>query len=114
MYIGNLDSFATAIGGGLFAGILIGWALKKVIKLFAIISGLFLAGLAYLQYHQIAAINWYKVEQASAGIVNTVINATKMVDGGNQPATAELAITSFGVPLTSSISVGFTIGFLKG
>jgi hypothetical protein len=29
-------------------------------------------------------------------------------------ATANLAITSFGIPLTSSISAGFTIGFMKG
>jgi len=112
--IDNYSSVAATIGGGFFAGILVGWALKKVVKLFAIISGLFLAGLAYLQYHQIAAINWYKVEQASAEIINTIINATKMVDGNNQPAIAELAITNFGIPLTSSISIGFTIGFLKG
>ncbi|HEX2471835.1 MAG TPA: hypothetical protein VHJ59_03700 [Nitrososphaera sp.] len=29
---------AVGIGGGYFAGILVGWALKKIIKLFAIIS----------------------------------------------------------------------------
>lgn len=32
-------TIATSIGGGFFAGILIGWALKKVTKIFAIISG---------------------------------------------------------------------------
>jgi uncharacterized membrane protein (Fun14 family) len=80
MGLDNFGSIAGAIGGGFFGGILIGWAFKKVIKLFAIMAGLFLAGLAYLQYHQIATIDWYKVEQASAGIVNTIINTTKMVD----------------------------------
>src|SRR5918995_835046 len=110
MNIENVASVAATAGGGFFVGVLIGYALKKVIKFVAVVGGLFLAGLAYLQYHQIAAINWYKVEQASAGIVSTVINATKMVEGGNQPALAELAITNFGIPLTSSISVGFTIG----
>jgi hypothetical protein len=29
-------------------------------------------------------------------------------------ATASLAMTSFGIPLTGSISAGFTIGFIKG
>jgi uncharacterized membrane protein (Fun14 family) len=55
-----IDSFgptAATMGGGSFVGILIGYALKKVIKLVAVIVGLFLAGLAYLQYHQIANIN---------------------------------------------------------
>jgi uncharacterized membrane protein (Fun14 family) len=49
---------AASLGGGFFVGTLIGYALKKVIKLVAVIVGLFLAGLAYLQYHQIANINW--------------------------------------------------------
>jgi uncharacterized membrane protein (Fun14 family) len=54
----NIISYATTIGGGFFVGILIGYAVKKVIKIVAVIVGLFLDGLAYLQYHQIANINW--------------------------------------------------------
>jgi uncharacterized membrane protein (Fun14 family) len=50
MNIENISSVGTIIGGGFFVGILIGWALKKVIKLAAVIVGLFLASLAYLQY----------------------------------------------------------------
>ncbi|HKG31796.1 MAG TPA: FUN14 domain-containing protein [Nitrososphaeraceae archaeon] len=45
----SFGSTAATIRGGLYAGILIGYALKKVIKMVAIIVGLFLAGLAYLQ-----------------------------------------------------------------
>jgi uncharacterized membrane protein (Fun14 family) len=55
-----VDSFgptAATLGVGFFVGILISYAVKKVIKLLAVIVGLFLAGLAYLQYHQIANIN---------------------------------------------------------
>ena len=51
------------MGGGLFVGILIGYALKKVVKIVTVIVGLFLAGLAYLQYHQIANINWKSFKQ---------------------------------------------------
>jgi uncharacterized membrane protein (Fun14 family) len=36
--------------GGVFAGLLIGYALKNVVKLIAVVVGLFLAGLVYLQY----------------------------------------------------------------
>ena len=57
----SLGSTAATLGGGFFVGILIGYALKKVIKLVAVIVGLFLAGLAYLQYNQIANINWNKL-----------------------------------------------------
>ena len=46
-----VESFAptaATMGSGFFVGILIGYALKKVIKLVAVIVGLFLAGLVYL------------------------------------------------------------------
>jgi uncharacterized membrane protein (Fun14 family) len=46
-----IESFgptAATMGGGFFVGVLIGYPLKKVIKLLAIVIGLFLAGLAYL------------------------------------------------------------------
>ena len=36
---------AATMGGGFFVGILIGYTLKKVIKILAVIAGLFLAGL---------------------------------------------------------------------
>jgi uncharacterized membrane protein (Fun14 family) len=58
----TLASMSASIGGGSFGGLLIGYALKKVIKMLAIVVGLFLAGLAFLQYKQIAAINWNKLE----------------------------------------------------
>ena len=65
-----VDSFgptAATLGGGFFVGLLIGYAIKKIIKIVAVIVGLFLAGLAYLQYHQIANINWNKLQTISEG-----------------------------------------------
>ena len=108
------------LGGGFFVGILIGYAIKKVIKLVAVIVGLFLAGLAYLQYQQIANINWNKLQQISEGALTTVAHLTMQIPGigggdGHAAATASsLAMTSFGIPLTGSMSAGFTIGFMKG
>jgi uncharacterized membrane protein (Fun14 family) len=107
--------------GGFFASVLIGYALKKVIKLVAVIVGLFLAGLAYLQYHQIANINWNKLQQMSEGTITTLSNTIIMqipgISGGSgdgvHTATASLAMTSFGIPFTGSMSAGFTLGFIK-
>ena len=44
---------------------MIGYALKKVLKLVAVVLGLFFAGIAYLQYQQILNINWTKLQVAS-------------------------------------------------
>src|SRR5215203_2906180 len=120
--MGSFDSFGTSaatMGGGFFVGILIGYALKKVIKLLAVIVGLFLAGLAYLQYHQIANINWNKLQTVSEGAITTLSNAIIMqipgisvtsssIDGhAAATASSSLAMTSFGIPLTGSMSAGF-------
>jgi uncharacterized membrane protein (Fun14 family) len=114
----SIESFgpaAATLGGGFFVGVLIGYALKKVIKLLAIIAGLFLAGLAYLQYHQIANINWNKLQTVSDGAITTLSNAIIHIPGissGDSHAAAmasSLALTSFGIPLTGSMSAGFTL-----
>src|SRR5215218_2593766 len=113
----SIESFgptAATLGGGFFVGILIGYALKKVIKLLAIIVGLFLAGLAYLQYQQIANINWNKLQTVSEDAITTLSNAIIIqipgISGDSSYATAtassSLAMTSFGIPLTGSMSAG--------
>jgi uncharacterized membrane protein (Fun14 family) len=126
--MGIVETFgptAATMGGGFFVGILIGYALKKVIKIVAVIVGLFLAGLAYLQYHQIANINWSKLQQISEGAITTLSNAIIQIPGFSgsgsvdsshaaATSTSSLAMTNFGIPLTGSMSAGFTIGFIKG
>ena len=118
----TVESFgptAATLGGGFFVGVLIGYALKKVIKIVAVIVGLFLVGLAYLQYHQIASINWNKLQQVSEGAITTLTNLMTQIpgisgDNSHAAAASSLAMTSFGIPLTGSMSSGFTIGFMKG
>jgi uncharacterized membrane protein (Fun14 family) len=108
----TLTSISTSIGGGFFAGLLIGYALKKVIKMLAIVVGLFLAGLALLQYQQIATIHWHKVEGAITKLAATVTTTSTINDNSN--VAALVMMSNFGIPLTSSMSIGFTIGFMKG
>jgi uncharacterized membrane protein (Fun14 family) len=114
---------AATLGGGFFVGILIGYALKKVIKIVTVIAGIFLAGLAYLQSQQIANVNWNKLQQVSEGAITTLANLITQIPGINSSgggdvhaaaAASSLAMTSFGIPLTGSMSAGFTIGFIKG
>ncbi|MFY9795373.1 MAG: FUN14 domain-containing protein [Candidatus Nitrosopolaris sp.] len=114
MNIENLSPIAATNGGDFFAGILIGYSLKIVVKVVAIVVGLFFAGLAYLQYQQIVAIKWNKVPQLSQKVVMTLANATNQIPGFNSGHPADIAISNFGIPLTGSMSVGFAIGFMKG
>jgi uncharacterized membrane protein (Fun14 family) len=105
MNIENVASVAAIVGGGFFVGVLMGYALKKVVKLIAVVVGLFIAGLAYLQYQQIASFDWKRVE----GIVTATLgNITSQISSG-QDGAAALAMSNFGIPLTSSMSAGFVM-----
>jgi len=42
--------FIGTIGGGSFVGLLAGYAIKKILKVAAVIVGLFIAALTYLGY----------------------------------------------------------------
>src|ERR671924_226817 len=117
--IESFGSTAATMGDGFFVRILISYTLKKIIRLVAVIVGLFLAGLSYLQYHQIANINWNKFQTVSEDAITTLSNAIIHIPGISTDAHAattasSLAMTSLGIPLTGSMSAGFTIGFIKG
>jgi len=110
----NLYPSTLTIGGGFFAGTLIGYALKKVVKLVAVVVGLFLAGLAYLQYQQIVDISWNKIPRLLQNAANVLENATTQIPGFSSDHTAALVMTNFGIPLTGSMAMGFAVGFMKG
>ncbi|MGC2571760.1 MAG: FUN14 domain-containing protein [Candidatus Nitrosopolaris sp.] len=113
MYTGNFSYIGVTIGGGFFVGILIGYALKKVVKVIAVVAGLFFAGLAYLQYNQIVNINWSKLQAVSQSTIMTLANATAQIPGFSSSDNT-IALSNLGIPLTGSLSMGFAIGFMKG
>jgi uncharacterized membrane protein (Fun14 family) len=69
-----IASISASAGGEFIGGILLGYAIKKVVKLIAVVVGLLLAGLAYLQYQQVASVNWAKVEGTISAIANATTN----------------------------------------
>ena len=105
----SLVSASAAIGGGFFGGIFLGYALKKAVKLIAVVIGLFIAGLAYLQYQQIAYIDWDKIERMAT---TTFGNVTSQIFS-NQDI-SPFALSNFGIPLTGGMSAGVAVGFMKG
>ena len=108
MVIDNISSIGAVTGSGFLGGILLGYALKKVGKVIAVIVGLCIAGLVYLQYQQIASVNWDKIEGTIIGLANAITSTF------NDYSIESLAMTNLGIPLTSGMSAGFAIGFLKG
>ena len=107
----ELGIATTSLGGGFFGGIVMGYALKKVAKLIAIVLGMFLDGLAYLQYQGIASLNWNKLQSLTQGAAHMVISASQ---NGIPGVVTQHGFDSWGLPLTSGMAMGLAIGFMKG
>jgi uncharacterized membrane protein (Fun14 family) len=129
----NIMPFVSTIGFGGIVGFLLGFALKRIMKILAVIAGVFFAALLYLESQHIVNVNWDKLQTISNSVlltITTTSNATSTTGGGgmgaiqaflgNNSAAASsiLPITStmanLGIPLTGSTAMGFTIGIIKG
>lgn len=77
-----------------------------------------MAGLAYLQYQQIAKINWDKLQYVSQGAISNLANATTQISNNiashDNNHTFTIAMANFAIPLTGSMATGFAVGFVKG
>ena len=62
----------TTVGFGGIAGFLIGIALRYIIKILAVIAGIFFAALAYLQSQGILDVNWVKLQTLSQPLVSSL------------------------------------------
>ena len=75
MNVADYALFLGTIGGGFFVGLITGYALKKVIKLAAVIMGLFIAALAYLEYQRILNMDWDRIQVVSQNGITWVADA---------------------------------------
>ena len=104
------------IGGGFLGGMLAGYAIKKVIRFAAVILGLFIAGLAYLEYQKIINVDWVRVQSVSQNGVTWVADTLTHISnniGAPHSATSNLGLSTI-IPLTSSVSAGFVLGLSRG
>ena len=108
MEIEHLGSIVTSIGVGSVAGFAIGYAVKKIFKISIALMGVFFGAIAYLQTQGVLNVNWEKIEKISSGVATNVSSMTM-----NQLGTDSM-ISSFGLPLMGSMSMGFAVGFMRG
>ncbi len=69
MNVENLIPVAISVGGGFFIGVLLGYFIKKIIKILMFVAGGILGLLLYLQQQQIISVNMEKLETSSASIL---------------------------------------------
>ena len=105
-------SMLASVGFGGVAGFLIGYAIKKVMKLMMVIIGLFFAALAYLWHQEIITIHWDRFAASSEGTLQGIQNATGTIPSAADQTVSALA--NIGIPLTGSFAAAFAFGFMKG
>ena len=99
----------TGMGFSGLTGFLIGFTIKKVMKILAIAAGMFFAALMYLESQNIVNINWDKLQIASQNAVSALTNAAAQF-----PLTSTTtSSTNFALPMTGSGALGFAIGFMR-
>ncbi|MFZ0510655.1 MAG: FUN14 domain-containing protein [Candidatus Nitrosopolaris sp.] len=109
----DITPFAGTVGTGFSLGFITGYAIKKVIKLAAVIVGVFIAALAYLEYQRILNIDWERVQAASQNGIGWVVDALTHVSS-TIGATHSGTLSNVGIPLASSVSAGFALGLVRG
>src|SRR5438874_9384810 len=109
----DLMPFAGTSGSGFFVGLVAGYAIKKIIKIAAVIVGLFIAALAYLEYQRIIDVNWAKMQAVSQNgltwVADTIIHTSNDIGAGHTAA-----LSNLGIPLAASASAGFALGMVRG
>ena len=107
----DIALFAGTVGGGFFLGFIAGYAIKKVIKLAAVIIGLFIAGLAYLEFQRIVNVDWNRMQVVSQNgfvwVTNTIAHISSTIGTSH-------SISHIGIPLVSSASAGMVLGLSRG
>src|SRR2546421_7530589 len=88
----NILPLASTIGFGSIVGFLVGFAIKRIMKILAVIAGVFFAALLYLESQHIVNVNWDKLQTISNGVLSTIAttaattNATSIGGGLSIPS----------------------------
>jgi uncharacterized membrane protein (Fun14 family) len=114
-----VEEFLFSAGGGFLFGAVAGYAIKKVMKIAAVVVvRLFVAGLAYLSYKGWIDVKWMEMENATRTTLTSIEG--QIVDALNntasQFATHSSTIVTSGSPIAAGLGFvpGLVIGFKRG
>ncbi len=105
-----LEDFIFSAGGGFLFGAVAGYAIRKLIKLVAIIVGLFVVALSYLSYKGWLDVKWIPIENIAKSTLTDI--ADQAIHALNNTASHfqdhPLTIGPVGLPVAA------TFGFIPG
>jgi len=90
------------LGGGGLAGWAVGFTLKKVAKLAALVLGVGFISIQYLAYNSYITIDWERIKKT--------VPDEKL----EQSANSLMSMLTYNLPFAGAFLVGFWMGFRKG
>ena len=106
----SVENLVFSAGGGFLFGAVAGYTIKKVMKIAAIVMGLFVVGLSYLSYKGWIDVKWIEMENATKTTLTNV--AGQAVHALNNTA-SQFAVHSTTVE-AAGLSVAAAFGFMPG
>jgi uncharacterized membrane protein (Fun14 family) len=104
------ESFLSTVGFGGIVGFLIGVALRYIIKILAVIAGIFFAALAYLQSQGILNVNWGKLQTLSQPLLSSLTSNLNSTGGTGHDIIHTILPADMGLPLAGAAGFGFVCG----
>ena len=98
-----LSQMVYQLGAGGILGFIVGYAIKKVVKILIVVVGLFTLGLFLLEYEGIINVNYDKLLQ----VVENLTGTLGQTSGWINPILAHL-------PFAGSFAVGAAVGLKVG
>jgi uncharacterized membrane protein (Fun14 family) len=104
---------STIIVGGL-TGFMIGYFIRKIIKVILFALGGVLSLIMYLQYQGLISVNVDKVQYFTDTITNSIANSTNiLLHSGNKFTIIPFWIPDLSIPFTGSMAAGITGEFMR-
>jgi uncharacterized membrane protein (Fun14 family) len=114
----QIEEFVFSAGGGFLFGAAAGFAIKKVMKIAAVVVGLFVAGLAYLSYKGWVEVKLVEMENATKTMLTNVAGQAihALNNTTSQFAAHPTALEPSGLPVAAAFGFmpGLLIGFRRG
>ena len=94
------------LGGGGLIGFIMGYAVKKVLKILLVLAGIGLAGLLYLQYLGFLTVHWDKFGFTAQSWLDKIISGDGITEYTN--------IISSNIPFAGAFLAGLAFGLKAG
>jgi uncharacterized membrane protein (Fun14 family) len=113
----GIESLVTPIGVGGFAGFLVGYAIRKVIKLIFMLVGIGIAFVLFLQSKGILNVDYQKLDAFAQNVTSSVINSTVPTTTTYNTSVisgSTIIHSILSVPMLGGATAGFLLGFMVG